>query len=98
MVRVVRTGGVWLCLESEELAIGVQKPVVSVLKPAVYVLKFMIGVLNPLLGVLQPVIGGAVQDFEFRFLILITKLILSQRIPYEENRGENCRYLTSKYN
>ena len=62
VVLVVRTGGVWLGLQNEELAIGVQKPVVSVLKPAVCVLKFMIGVLNPLLDVLKPVVGGAVQE------------------------------------
>ena len=43
MVRVVRTGGVWLCLESEELAVGVLNPVVDVHQPVVSVLKHVVG-------------------------------------------------------
>ena len=52
MVRVVRTGGVWLCLESEELAVGVLQPVVGVLKPVIGVLQLVISVLKPLVGML----------------------------------------------
>ena len=55
VVRVVRTGGVWLCLESEELPASVLKPVVDVQQPVV-------GVLNPVVSVLKPVVSGAVQE------------------------------------